>query len=118
MEYAIVVLLLIIIYYLYKANQQSQEQADGSSHRSYRRSSSKTAFIEEEWDEAVNDFIYWQIKYNDIFFAAAEMYGGPVPGWEPPDYNEIRNDRSKLDNLKYIVRKFKEDIENRRLSKK
>ena len=93
MEILIVVLLVIIIYLLLDRGSREESQTE---EKSYLHSYRKPAFTEDEWLEAVNAWYEWEMMQP--------WAGGPgFSMWEPPPYEEVKYDITKLEKLRIMA---------------
>jgi len=98
METIIVILLIVIIIILLNNNGKDEQY----SIRERKRHSKHPAFSKEEWDEVVAAFYNKEFeRHNELL----EKYPSFIPfmSWEPPEYNEVKNDINQLEKLKIMA---------------
>jgi len=115
MEYVIAVLLIIIIYYLYELNKKREEQTGRTQTSRYQKATNRSTFTKEEYDEARKEYVHWQTEYD---YASGMAFAPGYPGpWLPPDYDDAKGEIHKLENLRFMAEKLKEEVAEMRTKK-
>lgn len=100
MEYLIVILLAIIAYQLYKLTRKKESSNTSVFQNRGYESTKHPAFTRDEWDEAVNA---WYDKQSRQSKDSESFYLPGFDVWEPPNYNEVKYDKHKLENLRTMA---------------
>lgn len=104
MDILILAFLFFIAYMLFEIFSTQRELSKKNSKRGKSVIEKKPAFSEEDWDEAVADWIE-AATINDIKLG---IYGKPgYRIWMPPSYDEVKFDESFLRKLKIMSGKNK-----------
>jgi len=106
MEFIIAILIIVLAYYLVEKIGRNQEQLTDKKSNTWGK---HPAFTKNEWDEAVCDWYSVSFEHDSLAYPGLPYF---VPPFDPPDYDEVKHDRSELEKLVETTKFMREDIDN------